>query len=487
MDLSDPAKLPCLDFVQDALNSQGNRNKAKLKAQAALQDIESDLKETDWWNEGWLDGVLISDRPGIQPGLRTLAQSISGGHEQQKVQHTIIKDASRSVQDKRQAERSVSGSQKPAGTTDRSEQISFNPISIRIAILPVRVFCPGTASRACRFQLISPPGASTARMMNSSPGRAFWRSPSLVRARLSITKAPAISSIRSTCLFRIRAKDLPLTRAKQCPVCGYLHPITNGDGSGPLRALWMPYWKPHLTISFACRMFPPSAGTASHPMKKSACARGLSCEPPFGLPIMAGQSLPGRQKFIARRIDWQADLRAFGDAVADQSGLAPALPTHNSYGFILDTERGYWARNKDDNDTPPEMDDPMSPRTMRVVPFVEDHKNCLLFEPMRSIGGRADGFFAGGIEERHPGGIPAGRQRTGCGTAAHGDERRSIFFMNLPKAAQGFCGGWSMIRVLLPGLLPRHCSCATSIRRPARICSMRRRQRKTAKPPAMTA
>jgi very-short-patch-repair endonuclease len=50
------------------------------------------------------------------------------------------------------------------------------------------------------------------------------------------------------------------------------------------------------------------------------------------------------------------------------------------YGFILDTERGYWARKEDDQ-TALEADDPMSPRTMRVVPFVEDHKNCLLFEP----------------------------------------------------------------------------------------------------------
>jgi very-short-patch-repair endonuclease len=54
------------------------------------------------------------------------------------------------------------------------------------------------------------------------------------------------------------------------------------------------------------------------------------------------------------------------------------------YGFILDIERGYWAR-KEDDDAPPEQDDPMSPRTMRVVPFVEDHKNCLLFEPCQGL------------------------------------------------------------------------------------------------------
>jgi len=48
------------------------------------------------------------------------------------------------------------------------------------------------------------------------------------------------------------------------------------------------------------------------------------------------------------------------------------------YGFVLDTERGYWARNEQAVDDP---DDPMSPRASRVIPYVEDRRNCLLFEP----------------------------------------------------------------------------------------------------------
>ena len=47
------------------------------------------------------------------------------------------------------------------------------------------------------------------------------------------------------------------------------------------------------------------------------------------------------------------------------------------HGFVLDTERGYWAKNDQSADDP---DDPMSPRD-RVIPYVEDRRNCLLFEP----------------------------------------------------------------------------------------------------------
>ncbi len=51
----------------------------------------------------------------------------------------------------------------------------------------------------------------------------------------------------------------------------------------------------------------------------------------------------------------------------------------HQHGFVLDIERGYWERNKQNEDDP---DDPMSARTRRVIPYVEDNRNCLLFEPL---------------------------------------------------------------------------------------------------------
>ena len=49
------------------------------------------------------------------------------------------------------------------------------------------------------------------------------------------------------------------------------------------------------------------------------------------------------------------------------------------YGFVLDIERGYWQRNQQAMEDDPE--DPMSARTERVIPFVEDRRNCLLIQP----------------------------------------------------------------------------------------------------------
>ena len=51
-------------------------------------------------------------------------------------------------------------------------------------------------------------------------------------------------------------------------------------------------------------------------------------------------------------------------------------------GFVLDTERGYWARNDQIEDDP---EDPLSARTSRVIPYVEDRRNCLLVEPAETL------------------------------------------------------------------------------------------------------
>jgi very-short-patch-repair endonuclease len=51
-------------------------------------------------------------------------------------------------------------------------------------------------------------------------------------------------------------------------------------------------------------------------------------------------------------------------------------------GFVLDVERGFWAKSEVVQDDP---DDPMSPKTERVVPYVEDTRNCIVLEPGHSL------------------------------------------------------------------------------------------------------
>lgn len=49
-------------------------------------------------------------------------------------------------------------------------------------------------------------------------------------------------------------------------------------------------------------------------------------------------------------------------------------------GFVLDIDNGSWARRESDAED--DRQDPRSPRTQRVIPFVEDSRNCLLLQPL---------------------------------------------------------------------------------------------------------
>jgi len=203
LDLSDDPKLSVLDFVQDALNSQGNRSKAKLKAQAALSDIETELKQTDWWNDGWLDSVLSQIDLQFNQSCERWRNLYRAAMNQLEVQHKIIKDASRSTQDKHQAERLYQEAKSQLELLTEAENIiqsdfysyryfaseGFLP-GYSFPRLPLSAYIPARRIRSQDDEFLS--------------SRVSWQFQSLALDPLFITKAPATLSTRSTCPFGYR-------------------------------------------------------------------------------------------------------------------------------------------------------------------------------------------------------------------------------------------------------------------------------------------
>ena len=58
------------------------------------------------------------------------------------------------------------------------------------------------------------------------------------------------------------------------------------------------------------------------------------------------------------------------------------MPPRSSTASCSTWSAGYWARNNQDAE---DEDDPLSARTERVIPYVEDRRNCLLIDPAEAL------------------------------------------------------------------------------------------------------
>jgi len=172
--------------------------------------------------------------------------------------------------------------------------------------------------------------------------------------------------------------QLATEQAQLCPTCGYLHPVP--DGVGPDR-----------------------------------CER---CDATLSLPLaplfrLQNVSTKRREKINSdeeerRRMGYQvqtgirfaehggrpscrtATVEVDGEGLARLTyGQAATLwrinlgenrrRNRDQFGFVLDVERGYWARSEQAGDDEDEAD-PLTARTVRVIPYVEDRRNALLFQ-----------------------------------------------------------------------------------------------------------
>lgn len=179
-------------------------------------------------------------------------------------------------------------------------------------------------------------------------------------------------------------EELLTTSAKFCPVCGYLHPIV-GDTPGPDRCEFCDALLDH-PLRALFRM--QNVSTKRRDRINSDEEERIR----MGFEITTGVRFVEHGDKPARRVAEVHDAAGV-EVMRLTYGHAATLWRINLgwrrrrdqeiRGFVLDIERGYWARNQQAVEEDPE--DPMSPRTERVIPFVEDHRNCLLIEPAERL------------------------------------------------------------------------------------------------------
>lgn len=375
----DPPRLELLESVRAAISSDVARRRAAEKARRILEQLPT-AHEADWYSDRWLDDVLDAAPARFDEACERWRDLYRSAWSNRAYQHAVIGDRSRSEQERRRAEevRRQAESQLKllTGESDESRMQSdfysyryfasegFLP-GYAFPRLPLSAWIPGRRGAAGRNDYLSRPRFLA--ISEFGPRSIVYHEGS--RYRITQVMLPA---------ERGQDNRLLTESIKHCEVCGYFHHL-QGDDPGP-------------DLCENCESPLPVATDKLFRLRNVQTRRQdritsdeeerqrLGFEIRTGIRYATHDGMPSTMK---------AEVERDGQAVADLTfGPAANIWRINvgwrrrrnkaRLGFLLDTERGYWATSEDD---PEDSEDAMSKSEELVIPFVEDTRNVLVFHP----------------------------------------------------------------------------------------------------------
>lgn len=376
--------LELLPSVREYLQSAPARQRAGKLLSSVFQTLEHELQEADWYTEDWLQKTLDQVEDRFDHACDRWRGLYRAALKQQVHHNKIIQDASRSASDKRQAKRLraeaesqkellIGGDQRSLFQSDFYSYRYFASEGFlpgySFPRLPLSAYIPGRRQRrGSRDEFLSRPRFLA--ISEFGPRSIVYHEGS----RYVINKV----------ILPVEDEDLLTTSAKFCPACGYLHPVL-GNTPGPDRCEYCNTLLDH-PLRALFRM--QNVSTKRRDRINSDEEERIR----MGFEIKTGVRFVEHGAKPARRVAGVQDVHSV-EMMRLTYGHGATLWRINLgwrrrrdqevRGFVLDIERGYWARNQQAVEEDPE--DPMSPRTARVIPFVEDHRNCLLIEPSERL------------------------------------------------------------------------------------------------------
>jgi len=373
-----PPSLALLESKQADLGKEDTRAKAKQRAEAILGGMRPELERGGWWTDDWIDITLNGIMRRFEDACERWRSLYRSARHQHDTQHRIKQDHARSAKDKEQAARLYREAENQLRLlTEARSAVQDDFYSYRYFAsegflpgysfprLPLSAFIPGRRLRNDRDEFLS--RARFLAISEFGPRALIYHEG--VRYRVVRVLLPASD---------MNERGLDTITAKQCQYCGYLH-TDSGAGSNH-------------DLCERCDSELGTAMTSLFRLRNVSTRRIDRINSDEEERQRMGFELATGVRFVergGRAACISAEVSADGERVALMSyGHAANIWRINRgwrrrkdkhiYGFNLDTERGYWAKNNDDaNDD----DDPMSASVQRVVPFVEDHRNVLLVEP----------------------------------------------------------------------------------------------------------
>jgi ATP-dependent helicase YprA (DUF1998 family)/very-short-patch-repair endonuclease len=365
--------------VRDSLNDEKARARALLRANAILDTISDELKDADWFSSAWLDEVFKQIFLNFEQACERWRGLYNAALKQREIQNKIIGDASRSPSDKVEAKRLRREAEAQLELLIESNKVmqsdfysyryfaseGFLP-GYNFPRLPLSAYIPARRERQGQDNFLSRPRFLA--ISEFGPRNIIYHEGS----RYVINRV----------IMPVGDDDVKTASAKLCPQCGYLHDIW-GETAGadlceycgaildaPLRQLF------RIQNVSTKRKDRINCDEEERQRQGYEIKTGIQFAPQNGKPSY-------RQSLLEHPIEGVLAKLIYGNAAIIWRINMGWKRSDERSGFVLDTERGYWGSNNSAIEQ--DEDDPLTARTSRVIPFVEDRRNCLLFEPLQKL------------------------------------------------------------------------------------------------------
>lgn len=372
---------PSLELLPDIkadMAKDGPKAATRVKAQSILEPLKEGLSETDWYTPDWLDTSILQLERRFEDACERWRTMFRVAHKQIDTQTKVIKDVSRPQDHEkaRQLRREAEAQLKLLTDTESLAQSDFYSYryfasegflpGYNFPRLPLSAFIPGRRQIREGEEFLSRPRFLA--ISEFGPRSIIYHEGS----RYVINKV----------LLPVEQGPI-LHRAKQCQECGYIHPI-EGEKPGP-------------EVCDRCESQLPSEKRNLFRLQNVSTKRRDRISSDEEERLRQGYEIQTGVRFEAR--DGKPSSRSasmgmdganiahleYGDAATlwrVNLGLK-RRKKEDQQGFVLDMERGFWATKKDEEEDLLEPDE-LSKKTQRVIPYVEDRRNCLLMAPMQT-------------------------------------------------------------------------------------------------------
>lgn len=378
--------LTILPSVRVALSSANARAQARTRLQGILDTVQPELARAGWYGQDWLTRALEQAEEAFDRACDRWRDLYRSALKQREVQNKIIGDATRSQRDKDQAKRLRAEAEAQMELLTRSDTSTWQSDFYSYRYFASEGFLPGY-----NFPRLPLSAYIPGRRMGKSERDEYLSRPRF----LAIAEfGPRSIIYHEGSRYTVNRVILPIdvqgdhgiiTRsAKLCPSCGYLHPVQEGVANpdrceqcntlleAPLAALM--------------RMQNVSTKRRDRINSDEEERTRMGYELVTAVRLERDPSRNTTRLAVVHAADGRELLRlTYGQAATIwriNKGWRRRKDPHIT-GFVLDSERGIWANNKDAVEDDPE--DPMSASRQRVVPYVEDRRNCLLIEPVEPL------------------------------------------------------------------------------------------------------